>query len=53
MQHRFSENVMADMSHVFFFFFFYLCVIFVIHKHNKLKQKRFQNNVNLRRVGGS
>ena len=41
---------MADISHVFYF---YLFVIFVIHKQNKLKQKRCQNNANLRRIGGS
>ena len=50
IQHSFSEHVMANISHVFYF---YLCVIFVIHKHNKLKQKQCQNNANLGRIRGS
>ena len=43
----------CDGRHQSCFFYFYLCVIFVIHKHNKLKQKRCQNNFNLSRIGGS
>ena len=42
---------MPDISHSFSFFFF--CVIVVINKHNKLKRKRSQNDVKLRRFGSS
>ena len=51
IKHIFSEHVMANISHSFFLFFFR--AIFVIHKHNKLKQKRCQNDARLRRIGVS
>ena len=50
IQHEFSEHVMANIGHGFLFSPF--VVIVVIHKHNKLKQKRCQNGVSLRRIGG-
>ena len=50
LKHRFSKPLMPDSSHSFFFFF---CVIVVINKHNKLKRKRSQNDVRLRRFGSS
>ena len=34
-------------------FIFIVCAIVVIHKGNKLKQKRCQNDVRLGRIGGS
>ena len=51
IKHRFSEPLMPDISHSFFVFFY--CVIVVINKQNKLKQKRSQNDVRLRRFESS
>ena len=50
IKHRFNEHVMVNISDSFYFIF---CEIVVIHKHNKLKQKQCQNDVRLRRIGGS
>ena len=51
IKHRFSEPLMPDICHSFCFFLY--CVIVVINKHNKLKQKRSQNDVRLRRFESS
>ena len=49
IKHISSEHVMANISHSFFSHS-YLSSNLVIHKHNKLKQKRCQNDVRLRRI---
>ena len=51
-KHRFSDHVMADISHKFYF---YLLCNRCYNKHNKIKikRKRCQNDVRLRRIGGS
>ena len=46
IKHRFSEPLMLDISHRFCFLY---CVIVVINRHNKFKQKRPPNDVRLRR----
>ena len=59
MKHRFSDHVMANISHVCFFLcffcflFFIFCVSVFKDKHNKLKQESCQNDDRLRRIGGS
>ena len=53
MKHRFSDHVMANISHVLFFSIFIFCVIVFIDKHNKLEQEPCQNDDRLRRIGGS
>ena len=50
IKHRISEQVMADITHILIFIF---CAIVVIHKYSKLKQKRCQNDLRFRRIGGS
>ena len=50
INHSFSERRWPISAIVYLFLF---CVIVVIHKHIKLKQKRCENDVRLRRFGSS
>ena len=52
IKHRFSEYVMADISHVFFFNFYPLCNR--CHTQaQQIKTKTVSNDDRLRRIGGS
>ena len=50
IKHRFSEHVMADISHSFYFLSFAQSLLYTSTTN---LTKRCQNDVSLRRIGGS